>query len=357
MVTSSTRALLREAIQSFGSGRFLAVGVVLIAAALTAVAMISETVSAEYARIADVEFRRLGGNIRLIEENAQDPGLVLSRQVCERLSRVSGVEAAGSVGEPYFRTLSAFGDRELQIFPTSPGVSQVLASIDQPHGNFDLTMSGDLVESLGFTGRDTVLLTDDGTVTSFAFTAADLEPLRVGYDHAAFATVAPTGNATTCIVAMAPAALDLAEGLTAAFGKENLVVTPALVGSDLATSGAELWEHRTTKHVWLLGTIAYALVVGIVNWTRRSYAGLYRVLGLRRGDITAIRFAESSIASLIGSALGATLAAAALWPRYSHGLPFGWVAAGLTTAGQLAACWLISPVLWGPNPIEQIKDR
>lgn len=357
MVTGSTKALLREAIQSFASGRLLIIGVILIAASFTAVALIGEAISAERARVADIEFRQLGGNLRLIEENADDPGSVVSRRVCDGLSQLWGVEAAGSVGEPYLRTLSALGDRQLQVFPTSPGMRGVLESVGQLHTDHALVMSDDVVESLGFSGRDTVLLTEEGSVVSVNFTTADLEPLRPGYDLGAFAVVPPVDSATTCIVAIRPTAVDLAESLPAAFGKSDLVVTTALIGSDLVTTGAELWDERTTKSLWLIGTIGFALVLGIVSWVRRSDSALYRVLGLRFSEIAVIRLVETSMASLSGSLVGVFAATGALWSDYSQVMPFGLIAAGLTSAGQLLACWLLSAVLWASNPIDQLKDR
>lgn len=357
MVTRSTKALLREAIQSFVSGRLVIVGLILMAASFTAVALIGETISAERARAADIEFRQLGGNLRLIEENAEEPGSVVSRQVCDGLSQLWGVEAAGSVGEPYFRRLSAYGDRQLQVFPSSPGMGGVLESVGQLHTDNALVMSDDAVESLGFGGRDTVLLTEEGAVVSVSFAIADLEPLRPGYDRGALAVVPPVGGATTCFVAMRPTAVDLAESLPAAFGEPDLVVTPALIGSDLVTTGAELWDERTTKSLWLIGTVSFALVLGIVSWVRRSDSALYRVLGLQYSDIAAIRLVETSMASLSGSLVGALAATSALWTDYSQVLPFGLIAAGLTSAGQLLACWLQSAVLWAPNPIDQLKDR
>ena len=357
MVNSPLQSLWREAVQSFRSGRFLTIGVVMMAGSLTALALVGETLSADRARAADERFRRLGGYLRIIEENAEEPRSVLSRPVCDGLGRLPGVEASGSIGEQFSRPLSALGDRELQLFPASPGIRSVLGAIGIQDAGQGLIMADDLAESLGFGELTSILLSEEGSAVHVDIVAADLEPIRAGYDRGAFVIVPPVDQATTCIVAMEPASVGLADSLPAAFGATDVVAVPALIGGGLATSGEELWNQRATKNLWLVGALGFALVLAIAGWARRSENGLYRVLGLQQGEISMIRLIETSISSATGSMLGATVATGALWSGYSQALPFGWAASGLTLLGQLISCWFFSIAPWGSSPIDQLKDR
>ncbi|MCP3882554.1 MAG: hypothetical protein GY701_29785 [Sulfitobacter sp.] len=140
-------------------------------------------------------------------------------------------------------------------------------------------------------------------------------------------------------------------------GRSDMVVSRVLLTADERTLGSELWAMRQTHLAWAAGSLVFLLAAITATWSKRSETALYRILGLNRSEVMAVRVVDSSLAALLGTLAGSVFAVLMLSPNYRESLGYGLKAACLGLAGQLAGCLVASLLCYTTNAFGALKDR
>lgn len=351
--------LMREAVTSLASGRAAALTVIMCSAVCIWVASYYEARSVEATQDTHEQLNKDGGflySVSVPELGSRALSRPLSRGACERLDRLPGVAGAGSVDDSVTVRTVAAPQEWLEVATITPGLFDVVSTYVQ-------TLSYSPQEFLAEPSR----IADVGSSAGLAVrdlgvrpvNATRLRTLSPGYARVVFEVGAPAGPTESCLVALEPRALHVAQALPAALGRPDLVVRRVLAGAELIPSPLETHRDRQTRHLWWGGSLLAAAAFRFVLWTRRGDMSVYRMFGVASFDARLILVIELVLGCSVGAALGAVAARLSLIGFAPLSIRFGWYGSALAYLGLLLATAIVPLTLRSRDRdlMAALKDR
>lgn len=244
----------------------------------------------------------------------------LSAERCDALRGVDGVLAAGGLlGSSARHAVTAPGER-VAYYLVTPGLPSVVWPDDAGVTSASVVAGRDVGSELGWVPGVNVQLRHvdpAGASTSVGSHQVDgvaVAAARVdGFDRSLVVASAPTGRVDSCLVEAAPGA-DAALGhlLRGWFEPADAAVALRLHRSGALERDpvAEL-RARTSRWGPLLAGGVLSGSAAVTWWARRAEVAVYRMLGMRRGQVLRMVLVETSVMVLLPAQVGATAAVAA----------------------------------------------
>ncbi|MFE1320544.1 hypothetical protein [Kitasatospora phosalacinea] len=365
-------AALTEGARSWRYGRWATLLTTALAVAAVALPAVLDSSAVSAAVTGERAWVAAGGRVLVVS----NPQAGLSRQVCEGLNGVDGVQAAFAATreDPAPGTAAAPG-RRLPVATVTAGAARFLGLA--PTGDGAIVSA----HATGTTGAGPWLSFDADTAPAAPdpngrphtplptrplpiAAVTDLAPLGDAYDYGVLLPVPATGTADDCFVrADAAHWHTLRDNLAGLFGRTDptrpTLVRPRLADGAFARDYAAEYHHRPTAALPYAAGAGVGLLWLLLRWLTRSRDGLYQTLGAGPRTRMLIALGEWSCTLLVAAPAGAALA---LGATALLGLPadvaFPFTARAcvlsLATATAVAATWFLLP---RPDPLALVKDR
>ena len=198
--------------------------------------------------------------------------------ICENLNQISSVITAGSILETASVTFPQDPTYTRTLFTATPGFISY-AWPDAPHrsssaiGNEIATDFGIATESQLPTGQVQYIAERDSRIAGIN------DSLVIGTQ--------PSGKVRQCFIEAEPsAAKELAQAIPTYFPSETkILLRDALTRTTLNTNPEQLLNDRASQHAWGFFATILAVLTMIMAWVKRGESSLYRLLGMKSGQL------------------------------------------------------------------------
>jgi hypothetical protein len=360
----------REGVATARTGRWTSVLIVVAVAWVIAAPGIADAVGVTRLIESERAWIDAGGYVFVVTGARETGGTTapVPAEVCDRLSRIDGVEASfalkrtsarGSVGhvpggQATIYDVSAGALQFLRVEPHSRGVVIATAGFAERTGVAD----GDPVTVLRRAGPDAAATTSDPLTARVADTATMGEE----YDGALLMPALLVGTADACFVRTDAAHLSaVGAALPAQLAHQgtSAIPNPRLFSSEFTVDYTTAFEDRPLRWLWAPAAALLGLLWAMLQWFRRSQVAIYATFGMRAPSRLVMQVSEwaalAGVGALLGWSIGVT-GALALGARTAQALGLTSAHTGLTLIG---ATLLV--IMLGLRPtgtlLNALKDR
>ncbi len=361
------RRIAREAFANTAARPLLTTGLVVVVAALTLGATVTEVLSATSTRRYADDLVANGWATLVVDYQKQD-GTGLTADDCRNLADITGVRAFVFLREPTELALAASPELNVQVWPAGGPVPEFFQAVKVQ--SISQHRIGALFVDVGSTYASSrnveypIRVRINGKTDAIWATTIDLASLGAGFEGAALAIDNRPGTISACALAVDPnARFEVVASVDAAFPSTEGF------GSRWALSGADRFEHprsrfeaRTSQHYWAVAALVAGAMIAMLQRLRRADYALYSITGLSRMRTATLILYESLLVAIPAIGFGLAVLTVAGARRavsnsdLSAGLASGVRLAIAVTLLSAAAAWLTATRA-ATGTVSALKDR
>lgn len=359
----------REGVATARTGRWTSVLIVVAVAWAVAAPGMADAVGVTRLIESERAWIDAGGYVFVVTGARKDGmDLPVPAQVCDRLSRMDGIDASFALGRSDANgSVSHVPGGRASIYDVSAGAVAFLGAEPDPRGI--------VIATTGFSERTGVMDGDPVTVVRRAGAAnptgaSDLLTARVAdtaaigdeFDGALLVPAQLTDTADACYVRTSAAhhsAVETALPAYLAYDGTPAIPNSRLFESEFTVDYTTAFEDRPLRWLWVPAAALLGLLWAMLQWFRRSHIAVYSTFGMRTPSRLVMQVSEwavlAGVGTLFGCALGVT-GALALRSHAAQALSLVSAHAALTLVGAS-----LIAVLLGLRPtgtlLNALKDR
>lgn len=276
------RWVVAEAVRNLASGTTRASRYACLLALVLAALAVAEVTAVDAIVSRAAAYRDSGGSVITLEAAGRVDGAA-----CDALGEVPEVRAAGALRvEPASLVASALPRGPIATYAVTSGLLDVVHT--RREATTGVALSRQVVQSLGLTTGSSVVTTSGTTAVHGVYDWPD-DGRRSGLGFAALVPMRSTETFDQCWVDAWPVPANLQVAIRTTVLPDpsgSAQVSVSRLNTTLGTTfeGDQLYAQRVTRHAWLAGLLAGALLGLVSVRTRRLELASARHVGARASD-------------------------------------------------------------------------